>query len=80
MHTPSPLKKGDHIRVIAPSRSASILSEDGISQSKKRLETLGFTVSFGKHAFECDLHSSLSIEHRLSDLMRRSQMMKSTVF
>ncbi|PCK19750.1 LD-carboxypeptidase [Bacillus pumilus] len=68
MRTPSPLKKGDHLRVIAPSRSASILSEEGILQAKKRLETLGFTVSFGKHVFECDLHSSSSIEHRISDL------------
>lgn len=68
MHTPSPLKKGGHIRVIAPSRSASILSKEGISQAKKRLESLGFTVSFGQHVFECDIHSSSSIEHRLSDL------------
>ncbi|KIL24206.1 Muramoyltetrapeptide carboxypeptidase [Bacillus safensis] len=44
MHTPSPLKKGSHIRVIAPSRSASILSKEGIAQAKKRLESLGFTV------------------------------------
>lgn len=68
MHTPPPLKKDSHLRVIAPSRSASILSEEGIAQAKKRLEMLGFTVSFGQHAFECDLHSSSSIEHRLSDL------------
>lgn len=68
MRTPSPLKRGDHIRVIAPSRSANILSEEGISQAKKRLEDLGFIVSFGKHVFECDLHSSSSIEHRVSDL------------
>lgn len=68
MHTPSPLKKGEYIRVIAPSRSASILSKEGISQAKKRLESLGFTVSFGQHVFECDIHSSSSIEHRLSDL------------
>ncbi|UOG07406.1 S66 family peptidase [Bacillus altitudinis] len=68
MRTPSALKKGSHIRVIAPSRSASILSEEGMAQAKKRLEALGFTVSFGQHVFECDLHSSSSIEHRLSDL------------
>ncbi|MER3124058.1 S66 peptidase family protein [Bacillus pumilus] len=68
MYTPAPLKKGSHIRVIAPSRSASILSEEGVAQAKKRLETLGFTVSFGQHVFECDIHSSSSIEHRLSDL------------
>ncbi|MGE6630386.1 S66 family peptidase [Bacillus sp. NPDC077027] len=68
MRIPEPLKRGDHIRIIAPSRSASILSEKGITQAKKHLEELGLHVSFGEYAFECDLHSSSSVEHRIADL------------
>ncbi|GAE37417.1 S66 family peptidase [Halalkalibacter akibai] len=68
MITPTKLQAGDEIRVIAPSRSASILSEAGIQQAQKRLEELGFTVTFGRHIFHTDLHNSSSITQRLEDL------------
>lgn len=65
---PEKLKRGDEIRIIAPSRSASILSEEGVQVAKERLENLGFVVSFGKHVFDKDLHNSTSIQQRVEDL------------
>ena len=55
MRIPDKLKQGDEIRIIAPTRSASILSEEGVQLAKEQLENLGFTVTFGKHVFDKDL-------------------------
>ena len=68
MRIPEKLKQGDEIRIIAPSRSASILSEEGVQTAKERLEDLGFVVSFGKHVFDKDLQNSTSIQQRVEDL------------
>ena len=68
MKVPAKLQAGDEIRIIAPSRSAAILSEYGVSSATKRLEALGFTVTFSNYAFESDLHLSGSIEHRIEDI------------
>lgn len=68
MRIPAKLQIGDEVRVIAPSRSAAILSEEGIEQAKKRLEDLGFVVTFGKHIYESDLQFSSTIEHRIEDI------------
>jgi muramoyltetrapeptide carboxypeptidase len=68
MISPKKLQSGDEIRVIAPSRSARILSEHGIQQAKKSLEELGLVVTFGNNIFENDLQNSASIDHRLNDL------------
>ena len=66
---PNKLQKGDEIRVIAPSRSMNILSEACIETAKKRLEDLGFKVSFGKYVLEADQdYVSASIENRVEDL------------
>ena len=46
---PEKLKKGDEIRIIAPSRSMKILGEDVIKIAKERLEHMGYKVSFGKN-------------------------------
>lgn len=62
------LVPGDEIRVVAPSRSLSIVSEEGIEQAKKGLEDLGFHVTFGQYAMVSDLHHSSSIEQRVTDL------------
>lgn len=62
------LAPGDEIRVIAPSRSLSIVSQEGIEQAKNRLIDLGFRVTFGKNVAVCDLHQSSSIEQRVEDL------------
>lgn len=68
MIRPSKLQIGDEIRVIAPSRSAKKLSEEGIEKAKFNLEKLGFKVTFGKNVDVCDLQDSSSIEERITDL------------
>ncbi|MCL1695667.1 S66 peptidase family protein [Lysinibacillus sp. BPa_S21] len=68
MRIPDKLTVGDEIRVIAPSRSAAIITAEGLEQTKKKLEKLGFTVSYGRHIFACDLQNSSSIEHRVADI------------
>ena len=49
---PDKLKVGDEIRVIAPSRSMNLLNEETISIATKRLEDLGFKVTFGKNVYK----------------------------
>lgn len=68
MIRPNKLQVGDEIRVIAPSRSIKILSEDGIKKAQAKLERLGFIVTFGKNVAVCDLQNSSSIEERIADL------------
>lgn len=68
MFVPPKLKKGDEIRVIAPSRSAKILSKEGILKAKNQLETIGFIVTFGKNLFKSDLQNSSSIQQRVEDV------------
>tara|TARA_Y100000590_G_scaffold470719_1_gene668407 strand:+ start:16405 stop:17400 length:996 start_codon:yes stop_codon:yes gene_type:complete len=65
---PNKLKKGDHIRIVAPSRSLGIIGENDIKYAKNKLEGLGFTVSFGKHVNEMDDFASSSIESRVEDI------------
>ena len=67
---PDKLKKGDEIRVIAPSRSMNLLNEETISIATKRLEDLGFKVTFGKNVYK-EFDSNFmcaSINDRLDDL------------
>ena len=69
MIIPSKLIKGDEVRVIAPSRSMSMISKDTINIAIKSLSELGLKVSFGKHVNECvDEFFSSSIESRVDDL------------
>lgn len=67
---PAKLKKGDGVRVIAPSRSLSLsfINEELKEIAKKRFQELGLKLSFGKYVEEMDDFSSTSIEHRLEDL------------
>jgi muramoyltetrapeptide carboxypeptidase LdcA involved in peptidoglycan recycling len=65
---PKKLNKGSDIRVVAPSRSIAIISEDNRKIANERLAELGFNVSFGKHVEECDDFLSSSIASRVSDL------------
>lgn len=67
---PDRLKKGDEVRVIAPSRSMCIIGQDTIDLGITRLEELGLKVSFGKHVMNKVEDSFLcaSIEERISDL------------
>ena len=65
---PPKLKKWDNIRVIAPARSMSLLSEDTIKQAVHRLEEFWFTVSFWKNVNEVDEFLTSSVESRIEDL------------
>lgn len=65
---PKKLKKGDHIRVIAPARSLGIVSQECRQIALERLQKMGLTVSFGKHTEETDEFLSSSAEARLADL------------
>jgi muramoyltetrapeptide carboxypeptidase len=65
---PKKLNKGSNIRVIAPSRSIAIISEDNRKIANERLAELGFNVSYGKHVKECDDFLSSSIASRVEDL------------
>lgn len=61
-------KRGDEVRVLSPSRSLSIVSEENIKLAVKQLESLGLKVSFGKNSYESDSFGSSSISSRIQDL------------
>lgn len=65
---PPKLKRGDTIRVIAPSRSLAIISEQNRTLATQKLEALGLHVTFGEHVEEEDDFNSSSIASRVSDL------------
>ena len=46
---PQKLKVGDEVRVISPSRSMSLLSEETKTIANKRFEELGLKLSFSKN-------------------------------
>lgn len=67
---PAKLNVGDEIRIIAPSRSFNLLSQETIDIATNRLEELGLKVSFGKNIKnEIDRNFCCgSIEDRVEDL------------
>ena len=67
---PEKLKIGDEIRAIAPSRSMCILSNEVVEKAKKRLEKIGFKVTFGKNVLksEDEDFKCASIQDRIKDL------------
>ncbi len=67
-HIPKKLASGSHIRIIAPSRSMTIISAGNRDIANKRLQELGFSISFGKHVEESDDFASSSIKSRVDDL------------
>ena len=65
---PTKLKKGDHVRIIAPAESFSSKFKDEMRQrGVERIKSLGLEVSFGKYVDEQGPFKSASIEHRLED-------------
>jgi len=68
MIIPKKIKKGSHIRVIAPSRSMGILSEEVKESALKSLEESGFKVSFGSNVNEYDEFYSSTVKSRVDDL------------
>jgi len=65
---PEKLKIGDEIRVIAPSRSLSLMPEKFIQLAKTNLEAIGFKVSFSKNCRESDIFMSSSVKSRVDDI------------
>ncbi len=65
---PPKLAPGSSVRVIAPSRSASIIGAEVRQEAGRRLAEAGLKVSFGDHVEACDDFSSSSAEDRLADL------------
>ncbi len=65
---PEKLKVGDEVRVISPSRSLSIISEQTRQIANERFAELGLKLSYGKHVEEIDDFNSSSVASRLEDL------------
>ncbi len=65
---PNKLKSGDEVRVISPSRSLSIISEQTRQIANERFSELGLKLSFGKHVEEVDDFNSSGVNSRLEDL------------
>ncbi len=68
MIIPPKLQPGDEIRIIAPSRSLALLSEENIKLAVDKLEAEGFKVTFSKNCKESDMFMSSSIQSRVDDL------------
>ena len=62
------LKKGDTIRIIAPSGSLSRLDNKNFEIAKKRFEAFGLKVTVSENAYNVDEYNSSSIDERVADL------------
>ncbi len=65
---PEKLIKGDEVRVIAPSRSLAIVSQQARELANNRFAEIGLKLSFGEHIEENDDFMSSSIKSRVEDL------------
>lgn len=68
MLIPKKLKAGDEVRVIAPSRSLSIISKETRDIANRRFEELGLKLTFSKNCEIIDEFLSSSVEERVEDL------------
>ena len=69
MTIPKKLQKGDVVRVIAPSLSMGIISDETRAYAMHVFEEqLGLRVSFGNHVEEIDADSSSPVASRIADL------------
>ena len=55
---PPKLHPGSAVRVIAPSRSLSILGPETLAEADRKLAALGLRVSFGEHVRQSDAFDS----------------------
>jgi len=65
---PPKLKKGDEIRIVAPSRGLSIISKESIALAERRLNDLGLKVTYGKNVMEKNYDNSSSVKSRVDDI------------
>ncbi len=69
MVIPPKLKPGDEIRILAPAQTLRIVSDSVIEIAMKRLNDLGFKVSFGNFVWETDnLLNNAPYTHRIKDI------------
>lgn len=64
----SKLKRGDEIRIIAPSYSLAYVWEEKFNKALAYLQSQGFKVTFSKHSRERDDWNSSSIQSRVEDI------------
>lgn len=65
---PPKLRRGDTVRVIAPSMSLAVIGEANRPIADTRFAELGLTVTFGEHVLERDGLDSSSVASRIADL------------
>lgn len=65
---PKKLKRGDLVRIIAPSESASLISEEIIEVAENRLKNFGLRVSYGKNIFKKMGYMAGSEQERAKDI------------
>lgn len=65
---PNKLRKGDEIRVIAPSSSLSIVYPEIYEQALSFLKSQGFNITFSKNSREVNELKSSSVSARVDDL------------
>ena len=68
MIKPERLKRGDEIRVIAPSTSLAKMKPDVCERSLQYLRAQGFHVTFSENCRELDEFGSSSVASRVEDL------------
>lgn len=69
MIIPEKLKKGDEIRIVSPSLNFHVLSSSIIKQATKRLENLGYKITFSQNCIEENEDIASRKEERANDLM-----------
>ena len=66
---PPKLRRGDEIRVIAPSMSRTMVTEyDHTAIIERRFADLGLAISYGAHVDERDAFDSSAVGSRVADL------------
>lgn len=65
---PPKLHSGDIVRIIAPSRSLSIIGKESRKIANSRFAELGLILTFSKHGEETDNFASSNIQSRIEDL------------
>lgn len=68
---PALLKKGDEVRIIAPSRGVKIIGKDVRALAEKRLNEFGLKVSYAENAVDenWDELGTTSVQKRVDDIM-----------
>lgn len=64
---PARLHSGDHLRVIAPSRSLGFVGTQNSVAIQERFETLGLSLSYGRNVMQRDRYDSSPVRARIAD-------------